>query len=653
MAKKNLKTVHVKRQASSNQLDSAHAALVSQYANASQSAVNATLQDYAARFDLANSDAFHHSTVVGNSSNGSSTGSSALHGSSLPIAAAASGKNSKNIISIGNGHGSSAVGGSAGSGSIPRVSPISVIGSIIGSSALGGQPSSVASSTGSVLSHSSLGSSSLSALDLDNSAVSAMAGILKSSSNSAAFPRSVSTSVSPLPAASSAMAPAPVAAAAELASTATPSASASASIAVTSATSTAAAAASLSSTMRTMDDKLSLFPDIFDSSMRASFLGSYGLLNQETASPFQPSLPIDVPADYADLLDPLPSSVPSSSLFGTSASSAFNAERGGFNSFLYNSDSLLSGRFSNLSLAPGSSSLSGSGTYGNSSGGMSSGMGMGSMGMGYGNHGSGSGMGNMESSSMNIAGGGNSSHMNGMGGMGMGMGGMGNVGMNGMGNMGMSPHGDRMGGPNGNMMGGMHGASTATSQSQYLYSSSFPGTLSSTTGMVPFFSGMDQNPPCNTLYVGNLPHETMEEELRQIFSVQPGFKRLCFRMRSNGPMCFVEFDSIEYATAALFQLYGTHLSISTKGGIRLSYSKNPLGVRQHRPVTTFPAAQAAAVAAAAGLTYMPQPAAMSGMAGSLASAYGVSLPSAMSGMPGMTSMSGQVSLGDKDYRQVH
>ena len=51
-------------------------------------------------------------------------------------------------------------------------------------------------------------------------------------------------------------------------------------------------------------------------------------------------------------------------------------------------------------------------------------------------------------------------------------------------------------------------------------------------------------------------------------------------------MCFVEFDNVDFATAALFKLYGTHLSYSTKGGIRLSYSKNPLGVRPNRTVAS-------------------------------------------------------------------
>ena len=49
-------------------------------------------------------------------------------------------------------------------------------------------------------------------------------------------------------------------------------------------------------------------------------------------------------------------------------------------------------------------------------------------------------------------------------------------------------------------------------------------------------------------------------------------------------MCFVEFEDISFATKALNELYGHPLHNSTKGGIRLSFSKNPLGVRsQHNP----------------------------------------------------------------------
>jgi RNA recognition motif-containing protein len=89
----------------------------------------------------------------------------------------------------------------------------------------------------------------------------------------------------------------------------------------------------------------------------------------------------------------------------------------------------------------------------------------------------------------------------------------------------------------------------------------------------------DQNPPCNTLYVGNLPVDTSEDELKAMFSKQRGFKRLAFRTKENGPMCFVEFEDTSFATKALNELDGFPLHNSFQGGIRLSFSKNSLGVR--------------------------------------------------------------------------
>ncbi|KAL3896922.1 MAG: hypothetical protein SGCHY_003758 [Lobulomycetales sp.] len=107
--------------------------------------------------------------------------------------------------------------------------------------------------------------------------------------------------------------------------------------------------------------------------------------------------------------------------------------------------------------------------------------------------------------------------------------------------------------------------------------SSNSGTGMTSSGNV---QARDQNPPCNTLYVGNLPSSTNPEELEALFSNTRGYKRLCFRMRSNGPMCFVEFEDVMCASIAMQELYGHSLSTHTKGGgIRLSFSKNPLGVR--------------------------------------------------------------------------
>ncbi|CAO3643145.1 unnamed protein product [Mucor fragilis] len=92
----------------------------------------------------------------------------------------------------------------------------------------------------------------------------------------------------------------------------------------------------------------------------------------------------------------------------------------------------------------------------------------------------------------------------------------------------------------------------------------------------------DQNPPCNTLYVGNLPPATSEDELRSLFSTCEGYKRMCFRQKPQGPMCFVEFEDVVYAAQAMSQHQGHVLSNSVKGGIRLSYSKNPLFIKPNK-----------------------------------------------------------------------
>ncbi|GAA6013314.1 hypothetical protein JCM11491_006351 [Sporobolomyces phaffii] len=102
----------------------------------------------------------------------------------------------------------------------------------------------------------------------------------------------------------------------------------------------------------------------------------------------------------------------------------------------------------------------------------------------------------------------------------------------------------------------------------------------------------DMNAPKNTLYVGGLPAilpsltgpfsaSHLEDSLRNAFSRCPGYKRLQFRSKSNGPIVFVEFEDTAYATRAMNEMYGYTLGGLVKGGIRLSYSKNPLGVRSN------------------------------------------------------------------------
>ena len=77
-------------------------------------------------------------------------------------------------------------------------------------------------------------------------------------------------------------------------------------------------------------------------------------------------------------------------------------------------------------------------------------------------------------------------------------------------------------------------------------------------------------PPCNTLYVGKLPVEPSEDELRDLFSKQRGYKRLSLRTTQRGIKCFVEFEDVSFATKALNELDGHSLHNSMKEGIRLT-----------------------------------------------------------------------------------
>ncbi|PWY97821.1 hypothetical protein BCV70DRAFT_202572 [Testicularia cyperi] len=94
----------------------------------------------------------------------------------------------------------------------------------------------------------------------------------------------------------------------------------------------------------------------------------------------------------------------------------------------------------------------------------------------------------------------------------------------------------------------------------------------------------DNHPPGNTLFVGNLPSNAssgvlsqVEDHLRALFGGCRGFRQFSFRLKSNGPMCFVEFEDVHTASRAMADLNGNSLNGAIKnGGIRLSFSKNPL-----------------------------------------------------------------------------
>ena len=57
------------------------------------------------------------------------------------------------------------------------------------------------------------------------------------------------------------------------------------------------------------------------------------------------------------------------------------------------------------------------------------------------------------------------------------------------------------------------------------------------------------NPPCNTLFIGNLSENVNEAELRALFSAQPGFAQVKINRSSGTLTCFVEFLDLQSAMA--------------------------------------------------------------------------------------------------------
>jgi hypothetical protein len=86
---------------------------------------------------------------------------------------------------------------------------------------------------------------------------------------------------------------------------------------------------------------------------------------------------------------------------------------------------------------------------------------------------------------------------------------------------------------------------------------------------------IDDNPPCNTLFIGNLSDNIADTELLSVFQLQPGFLSLKLNKGlKRQPICFVEFDSAESAFHSKEQLQGVMLASNLeKGGLRLSFAK--------------------------------------------------------------------------------
>ncbi|OAY82399.1 RNA-binding protein with multiple splicing 2 [Ananas comosus] len=79
------------------------------------------------------------------------------------------------------------------------------------------------------------------------------------------------------------------------------------------------------------------------------------------------------------------------------------------------------------------------------------------------------------------------------------------------------------------------------------------------------------NPPCNTLFIGNLGENVIEDELRSLFSVQPGYKQMKVLRQERNTVCFIEFDDMNTAAAVHHNLQGAVIPSSGRGGMRIQY----------------------------------------------------------------------------------
>lgn len=96
-------------------------------------------------------------------------------------------------------------------------------------------------------------------------------------------------------------------------------------------------------------------------------------------------------------------------------------------------------------------------------------------------------------------------------------------------------------------------------------------------------SNTHDNPPCNTLFIGNLGDNVSEAELRGLFAHQPGFLQLKLVRGTRSTSCFVEFADVASAMAVHQSQQvreGAILASSERGGIRIQFSKNPFGKKR-------------------------------------------------------------------------
>ncbi|KAK7293966.1 hypothetical protein RJT34_16849 [Clitoria ternatea] len=97
-----------------------------------------------------------------------------------------------------------------------------------------------------------------------------------------------------------------------------------------------------------------------------------------------------------------------------------------------------------------------------------------------------------------------------------------------------------------------------------------PTPIAAPSSYVPVQNTKD-NPPCNTLFIGNLGENINEEEVRGLFSVQPGFKQMKILRQERHTVCFIEFEDVNSATNVHHNLQGAVIPSSGSVGMRIQY----------------------------------------------------------------------------------
>lgn len=106
-----------------------------------------------------------------------------------------------------------------------------------------------------------------------------------------------------------------------------------------------------------------------------------------------------------------------------------------------------------------------------------------------------------------------------------------------------------------------------------------PSPVPAPSNYVPVQNTKD-NPPCNTLFIGNLGENIIEEELRGLFSPQPGFKQMKVLRQERHTVCFIEFEDVNSASNVHHNFQGAVIPSSGSVGMRIQFSKNPFGRRK-------------------------------------------------------------------------